>query len=165
MRGRSGFVPGLVVVEVAGFVFGAVVVPAGAAGAVVVPLVPPFVLVVAGVEVGGAGGNDVSGCGSGGNGFASMPAISSFIPSVLSPFLNLYQPVRASCQTVFWVANLGSLPASATVDARQLVVYAQPSKDPSSGLQIRLAWEIEVTNGPIKWVYLDAISDEIIATS
>ncbi|HEU4479669.1 MAG TPA: hypothetical protein VFR80_14220 [Pyrinomonadaceae bacterium] len=42
-----------------------------------------------------------------------------------------------------------SLPASATVDARQLVVYAQPSKDPPSGLQIRLAWEIEVTNGPI----------------
>jgi|SRR5829696_6878424 len=58
-----------------------------------------------------------------------------------------------------------SLPASATVEPRQLVVYAQPSKDPSSGLQIRLAWEIEVTNGPIKWVYLDAISDEIIATS
>lgn len=58
-----------------------------------------------------------------------------------------------------------SLPASATVEARQLVVYAQPSKDPSSGLQIRLAWELEVTNGPIKWVYLDAISDEIIATS
>ena len=58
-----------------------------------------------------------------------------------------------------------SLPASATVDARQLVVYAQPSKDPPSGLQIRLAWEIEVTNGPIKWVYLDAISDQIIAIS
>lgn len=58
-----------------------------------------------------------------------------------------------------------SLPASATVEPRQLVVYAQPSKDPSSGLQIRLAWEIEVTNSPIKWVYLDAISDEIIATS
>ena len=58
-----------------------------------------------------------------------------------------------------------SLPPSATVDARQLVVYAQPSKDPPSGLQIRLAWEIEVTNGPIKWVYLDAISDEIIAIS
>lgn len=58
-----------------------------------------------------------------------------------------------------------TLPASATIDARQLVVYAQPSKDPSSGLQIRLAWEIEVTNGPIKWVYLDAISDEIIAIS
>jgi hypothetical protein len=71
------------------------------------------------------------------------------------------QPITAASgqqQTV-------SLPPSAAVDARQLVVYAQPSKDPPSGLQIRLAWEIEVTNGPIKWVYLDAISDEIIAIS
>ena len=58
-----------------------------------------------------------------------------------------------------------SLPANAVAEARQIVVYAQPSKDPSSGLQIRLAWEIDVTNGPISKVYLDAISDEIIATS
>jgi len=58
-----------------------------------------------------------------------------------------------------------SLPANATVEARQLVVYAQPSKDPRSGLEIRLAWEIDVTNGPVSKVYLDAISDEIIATS
>lgn len=58
-----------------------------------------------------------------------------------------------------------SLPANAVVEAKQLVVYAQPSKDPSSGLEIRLAWEIDVTNGPISKVYLDAISDEIIATS
>jgi hypothetical protein len=58
-----------------------------------------------------------------------------------------------------------SLPPNATVEARQLVVYASPSKDPPSGLQIRIAWEIDVVNGPITKVYLDAISDEIIATS
>ena len=58
-----------------------------------------------------------------------------------------------------------SLPANATVTAQQLVVYAQPSKDPPSGLQMRLAWEMQVANGPIKQVYLDAISDEIIAIS
>jgi hypothetical protein len=58
-----------------------------------------------------------------------------------------------------------SLPANAAVNARQLVVYAQPSKDPPSSLEMRLAWEIEVTNGPVNRVYLDAISDEIIATS
>lgn len=58
-----------------------------------------------------------------------------------------------------------TLPANATVEARELVVYAQPAKDPSSGLEIRLAWEIDVTNAPIKKVYLDAISEEIIATS
>ena len=58
-----------------------------------------------------------------------------------------------------------SLPANATVEARQLVVYAQPSKDPPSGLQIRLAWEIDITNGPIGKVYLDAISGQVIAAS
>ena len=58
-----------------------------------------------------------------------------------------------------------SLPANAVVEARQLVAYAQPSKDPPNGLQIRLAWEIDVTNGPISKVYIDAVSGEIIATS
>jgi hypothetical protein len=58
-----------------------------------------------------------------------------------------------------------SLPANATAVARELVVYAQPAKDPPSGLEIRLAWEIDVTNAPMKKVYLDAISEEIIATS
>lgn len=59
-----------------------------------------------------------------------------------------------------------SLPANATVEARQLVVYAQPSKDPpTSGLQLRVAWEIDVTNGPIHKVFLDAISDDVIAAS
>jgi hypothetical protein len=58
-----------------------------------------------------------------------------------------------------------SLPANATADASQLVVYAQPAKDLSGGLEIRLAWEVEITNGPIKRVYLDAISNDIIATS
>lgn len=58
-----------------------------------------------------------------------------------------------------------SLPANAAVDARELVVYVQPSKNPPSGLEIRLAWQVDVANGPIKKVYLDAISDEIIATS
>jgi len=81
--------------------------------------------------------------------------------------LNGLTPKLTGEQAVDHVKNQPTLalPASATVEARQLVVYAQPSKDPSSGLQIRLAWEIEVTNGPIKLVYLDAISDEIIATS
>lgn len=58
-----------------------------------------------------------------------------------------------------------SLPTNAVVEARQLVVYAQPSKVPASGLEIRLAWEVDVTNGPVSKVYVDAISDEIIATS
>jgi len=58
-----------------------------------------------------------------------------------------------------------SLPPNATVEARQLVIYASPSKDAPSGLQVRIAWEIDVVNGPITKVYLDAISEEIIATT
>jgi len=58
-----------------------------------------------------------------------------------------------------------SLPPNATVEARQLVIYASPSKDPPSGLQVRIAWEIDVVNGPITKVYLDAISEQIIATT
>ena len=58
-----------------------------------------------------------------------------------------------------------TLPANATVEAHELVVFVQPGKDPPRGLEIRLAWEIDITNGPIKKVYLDAISEEIIATA
>ena len=58
-----------------------------------------------------------------------------------------------------------TLPANATVEARELVVFARPSKDPPSGLEIRLAWEIDITNASIKKVYLDAMSEQIIATS
>jgi hypothetical protein len=67
--------------------------------------------------------------------------------------------------TVLNPGSLSPLPANATVAGQQLVVYAQPSKEPPNGLQVRLAWEIEVTNGPFKRIYWDAISDEIIATS
>ena len=76
--------------------------------------------------------------------------------------------VRAQGITVLNLVNpqqVIPLPANAKIEARQLVVYAEPSKVPPSGLEIRLAWEIDVTNGPVSKVYLDAISDEIIATS
>ena len=58
-----------------------------------------------------------------------------------------------------------TIPSAATLAARQLVVYARPSPDRSKGLQLHLAWEVEVTNGPIKMVYLDAISDQVIAVT
>ena len=58
-----------------------------------------------------------------------------------------------------------SIPSNAALTARQLVVYARPSPDQSKGLQLHLAWEVEVTNGPMKMVYLDAISDQVIAVT
>ena len=93
---------------------------------------------------------------------------SNCIPNAdrLQPALNAVTPVVTAEQAVNHIKTQSlSLPPNATVEARQLVAYAQPSKDPSSGLEIRLAWEVDVTNGPIKKVYLDALSDEIIATT
>ena len=94
---------------------------------------------------------------------------SNCIPNAdrLQASLNALTPQITAEQAVDHVKNRQSisLPANTTVEARQLVVYAQASKDPPSGLEIRLAWEIDIKNGPITKVYLDAISDEIIATS
>ena len=58
-----------------------------------------------------------------------------------------------------------TLPANATFTVHDLVVYAQPAPDQGNGLQLRLAWEIQVTNGPVKTVYYDAIADQVIATA
>jgi hypothetical protein len=58
-----------------------------------------------------------------------------------------------------------TLPVNATLAASGLVVYAQPAPDQSNGLQLRLAWEIQVTNGPVKMVYYDALADQVIATA
>jgi hypothetical protein len=93
---------------------------------------------------------------------------SNCIPNTdrLQPALNALTPTVTAEQAADHVKTQQvSLPANAKIEARQLVVYAQPSKVPPSGLEIRLAWEIDVTNGPISKVYLDALSDEIIATT
>ena len=58
-----------------------------------------------------------------------------------------------------------TLPANAVLDPRQLVVYALPSPGQSSGLELHLAWEINVTNGPIKTIYFDAVSSQVIAAT
>jgi hypothetical protein len=58
-----------------------------------------------------------------------------------------------------------TVPANATVNARELVVYARPAADQNGGLQLYLAWEIEVSNGPVKMVYLDAVSDQVLAVA
>ena len=90
---------------------------------------------------------------------------SNCIPNAerLQAALNALTPTVTAEQAVNHVKT--QQPASAKVEARQLVVYAQPSKEPPSGLEIRLAWEIDVTNAATTKVYLDALSDEIIATT
>jgi hypothetical protein len=51
-----------------------------------------------------------------------------------------------------------------SLDAQQLVVYALGSQE-SNAIELHLAWEIDVTNGPIKTIYLDAINGKVIASS
>jgi hypothetical protein len=58
-----------------------------------------------------------------------------------------------------------TIPSNAGLAARELVVYARPAADPAGGLQLYLAWEIEVSNGPMKTVYLDAVSDQVLAVA
>lgn len=59
----------------------------------------------------------------------------------------------------------GQVPANAGLTARELVVYARAGTDQSAGLQLYLAWEIQVSNGPMKTIYLDAISDQVLAVA
>jgi hypothetical protein len=55
-----------------------------------------------------------------------------------------------------------TLSATESAEAKQLVVYALPSSDRST-LELHIAWEIETPNAPAKRIYLDAVSDLIIA--
>lgn len=56
-----------------------------------------------------------------------------------------------------------TIPANAALTAREMVVYARPAADQNGGLQLYLAWEVEVSNGPMKTVYIDAVSDQVLA--
>ena len=57
-----------------------------------------------------------------------------------------------------------TLPNNAVVTVQQLVVYAKPAATGQT-LELHLAWEIDVANGPIKTIYLDAISRQVLAVA
>jgi hypothetical protein len=57
-----------------------------------------------------------------------------------------------------------TLSAGSVVEPRQLVAYVLPSQD-GQRLELHLAWEIDVTNGPIKTIYLDAVSEQVIGVA
>ena len=56
-----------------------------------------------------------------------------------------------------------TLSANEPAEAKQLVVYALPAGTQTNALEFRLAWEIETPNSSVKRVYLDAMTDEVIA--
>jgi hypothetical protein len=55
------------------------------------------------------------------------------------------------------------VPATSEITPRELVTYIVPSKSNADALEFHLAWEVELTNAPVKKVYVDAVNGEIIA--
>ena len=58
-----------------------------------------------------------------------------------------------------------SIGANDATEPTQLVIYAMPSRSNPNMLELHLAWEIDTPNSAVKKVYLDAMSDEVIAAS
>ncbi len=54
-------------------------------------------------------------------------------------------------------------PAGTAINPRGLVIYILPSKDKPDALEFRLAWEIELSEAPVKIAYIDAVSGDTIA--
>ena len=50
------------------------------------------------------------------------------------------------------------------VNVKQLVAYVMPSND-QQNLELHLAWEIDVANALIKTIYLDAVTEQVIAVA
>lgn len=57
-----------------------------------------------------------------------------------------------------------AIPSSSEMTARQMTIYILPAKDQSDALEFHLAWEIEITNAPVKLAFVDALNAEVLAT-
>ncbi len=55
------------------------------------------------------------------------------------------------------------LSVNSEITTSELVVYVLPSTTHADTLELHLAWEVALKNAPIKYVYVDALEDEIIA--
>jgi len=56
-----------------------------------------------------------------------------------------------------------ALSANNKIDMGELVTYVRASKDRPNTLDLRVAWETSISNAPFKNVYIDAVTNEIIA--
>jgi hypothetical protein len=57
-----------------------------------------------------------------------------------------------------------NIPATATVTPLGLVIYILPAKDGVEALEFHLAWELALSNTPVRLAYVDAISGDLVAT-
>lgn len=56
-----------------------------------------------------------------------------------------------------------NLPATTQITPRELVTYIIASKDNADALEFHLAWQVELTNAPVRVLYVDAVNGQIIA--
>ncbi len=55
------------------------------------------------------------------------------------------------------------VPAASEINPRSLVIYILPAKNKPDALEFHVAWEMELSNAPIKIAYIDAFTGETIA--
>jgi hypothetical protein len=60
--------------------------------------------------------------------------------------------------------NFTISPAS-TVNPISLTTYILPAKENANALEFHTAWEIELTDAPVKFVYFDAVTGQILAVA
>jgi hypothetical protein len=89
----------------------------------------------------------------------------------LQTSLNAITPVLKPEDAVSFVRNNGASyttstgtvqtlrPAANTLDASELVFYVRPS---TAGLEFHLAWAVDLSNGPVKTIYVDATKAQIL---
>lgn len=56
-----------------------------------------------------------------------------------------------------------TITASSQIYPRGLVIYILPANGSPDALEFHLAWEIEISNAPVKTAYIDAVSGEVVA--
>jgi hypothetical protein len=55
--------------------------------------------------------------------------------------------------------------SASTINVLQVVTYPVVSAANTSTLEFHLAWEVNLTEAPLKTIYYDALTDEVLATS
>jgi hypothetical protein len=58
-----------------------------------------------------------------------------------------------------------ALPPSSEITPHGLTTFVLPAKNRADTLEFHLAWEIELSNAPVKLIYVDAVTGNIVGTA
>lgn len=56
------------------------------------------------------------------------------------------------------------IPASSEITPRELVTYIRQSPTNPDALEFHMAWEVDISNAPVRRIYIDAVNGDAIAT-